>query len=209
MPPMNRAVAVAIGLFAVIIVAVVVVVASGGGDDGNDGTSTTLATGPTDETGAPGTDPATASGGPATTPTSVPATTAPPASPPTTSAPRTTATAPPPTTTPGVEPNNPPVVTVGPPNPLERFEAFFDAASGRFIASVPLTANVTDPEGDPYTVDWFSSLDGYLGTGQTITAAMSPDLDTSQPVVTARATDATGAVGEGSIQIIVWIRSDE
>ncbi len=127
--------------------------------------------------------------------------------------PTTTATPPPtaptPTTTPGVEPNNPPVVTIGPPEPLQRFEAFFNPNTNRFAASVPLVANVTDPEGDAYSVDWFSSMDGYLGTGQSITATLHPDLDVSQPVITARATDATGAVGEFSLQVIVWIRSDE
>lgn len=203
----------AIAITAVVVVlAVVAGIFALVGGDGDDGTTTTITVagaGVGDEgPAALGGDTTTLPDVTATTRQRTTSTTEPTET--TSAAPgRTTITAPPRTTAPGVQPNQPPVVTIGPPNPLQRFEAFFDPASGRFIASVPLVANVTDPEGDAFTVDWFSSLDGYLGSGQSITAGLSPDLDTSQPVITARATDVTGAVGEFSLQIIVWIRSDE
>lgn len=208
MPGMRAAIAAGVALVAVVVIAVLVAVGGDGDDpEGAAAGSSTTTSAPASTVAPATTGPG---GGPTTAPPSTPGTTgAPQTAAPRTTVPRTTITAPPRTTAPGVTPNNPPVVTIGPPNPLDRFEAFFNASSGRFIASVPLTANVTDPEGDAFTVDWFSSLDGYIGSGRSITAGLSPDLDTSQPVITARATDVTGAVGEGSIQIIVWIRSDE
>jgi hypothetical protein len=71
-----------------------------------------------------------------------------------------------------------------------------------------MSANAVDPDGDPVTIDWYSSLSGYLGTGESITASLTTISDSSQPFITARATDPFGATSEASIQIIVWVPSD-
>lgn len=71
-----------------------------------------------------------------------------------------------------------------------------------------MSAAVSDPDGDPVTVEWYSSLSGYLGTGEFITASLITIYDSSQPIITARATDEHGTSSEDTIQIIVWIPSD-
>ena len=65
-----------------------------------------------------------------------------------------------------------------------------------------------NPDGDPVNVEWDSSLSGYLGTGEFITASLVTMYDSSQPFITAKATDPRGAVSEDTIQVIVWIPSD-
>ena len=77
-----------------------------------------------------------------------------------------------------------------------------------FRAVVSMSANVSDPDGDQVTIDWYSSLSGYLGTGEFITASLITLYDSSQPFITARATDPHGASSEAAIQIIVWVPSD-
>jgi hypothetical protein len=99
-------------------------------------------------------------------------------------------------------------VKITEPGNLTPFEASYSSEDGLFGADVTFVAEVTDPEGDSFTVDWYSSDEGYLGTGLTITVRIHViDSDSAQPFITARATDTTGAVGEDTIQIIVWIPS--
>ncbi len=73
---------------------------------------------------------------------------------------------------------------------------------------VSMSATATDPDGDAVSIDWFSSLSGYLGTGEYITASLVTIYDSSQPFITARATDEHGDTSEDTIQVIVWIPSD-
>lgn len=71
-----------------------------------------------------------------------------------------------------------------------------------------MSATVSDPDDDQVTVDWFSSLSGYLGTGEFIAASLIAICDSSQRFITARATDESGAVSEQPAQIIVWMPLD-
>ena len=94
------------------------------------------------------------------------------------------------------------------PGNLSSHVAAFDRESLAFKAVVSMSASTSDPNGDQVTVDWFSSLSGYLGTGKFITASLITIHDASQPFITARATDPYGATSEDTIQIIVWVPSD-
>ena len=152
--------------------------------------ATTTTTRPTGTTAAPTTTL------PATT-TTIPATT-------TTSAAITTTSAPPTTVAPSVAPQ----VSITTPDSVQRYEATFDAGAGNFGAVVQFAASVSDPDGDAVTVEWYSDLHGFLGTGTSLAVRLSVDGDTSQPIITAVATDATGATASASQQIIVWILSD-
>ncbi len=131
-----------------------------------------------------------------TTTTTTTTTTRPPA---TTAPERTTTTRPP--------RSAPPRVSITSPGALTAFEATYDDARGSFGALVPFSASATDPDGDPVTISW-SSAGRSLGTGQSITAWLPTARDTSQPLVTATATDPSGASSSASIQVIVWIVSD-
>ena len=72
-----------------------------------------------------------------------------------------------------------------------------------------LSAIVSDPDGDDVTVQWISSDEGALGTGESIVAILrTGQFDSAQPRITARATDQWGVATEASVQIIVWIPSD-
>jgi len=77
-----------------------------------------------------------------------------------------------------------------------------------FRAVVSISADASDPDGDPVSIDWYSSAGGYLGSGEFITASLVTESDSSQPYITARVTDQYGATAEDSIQIIVWVPSD-
>ena len=77
-----------------------------------------------------------------------------------------------------------------------------------FRAVVSMSATASDPDGDPVAIDWYSSLSGYLGTGEFITASLVTIHDSSQPFITTRATDPYGATSEDTIQVIVWVPSD-
>ena len=68
---------------------------------------------------------------------------------------------------------------------------------------------VSDPDGDGFTVEWFSSDEGFLGTGESLIVVLyTGQFDAAQPHITARATDQWGAVSEDVVQIVVWIPSD-
>lgn len=95
------------------------------------------------------------------------------------------------------------------PGHLSSHQAEFIESEGRFGAYVALSADLSDPDGDPVTLEWFSSDQGFLGTGESLTALLLvPRGDTAQPYITARATDRWGATSETQIQIIVWVPSD-
>ena len=137
-----------------------------------------------------------------TTTTTVPAST--------TTSTTTSTTVPTPTSTTLAPPsdNRSPEVTVTAPGNLSSHLAAYDQDSLAFRADVSMSANAVDPDGDEVTIDWYSSLSGYLGTGESITASLVTISDSSQPFITARATDPYGATSEDTIQIIVWVPSD-
>jgi len=98
-------------------------------------------------------------------------------------------------------------VTITAPAHLSSFQATYLPGDG-FGASVTMTAEVADPDGDPVSVEWYSSVEGYLGTGTTITARLHTMFDSSQPWLTARAADGRGGEASDRVQVIVWIPSD-
>ena len=110
----------------------------------------------------------------------------------------------------GVSSNNEaPTVEITSPANLSSHVAVFDASTGRFGAAVSFSANVSDPNGDHVTVRWFSSDDGYLGTGEQIVAILyTGGSDSAQPRITALATDRWGATTAVSVQVSPWICSD-
>lgn len=112
------------------------------------------------------------------------------------------------TTTPAPPDNEPPNVEITSPGNLSSHVAAYDPDLQAFRAVVSMSAAVSDPDDDRVTIDWFSSLSGYLGTGEFITASLVTLYDSSQPFITARATDEHGASSENVIQIIVWVPSD-
>jgi hypothetical protein len=112
------------------------------------------------------------------------------------------------TTTAPSSSNHSPEVSITSPGNLSSHIAAYDPESQQFRAVVSMSAAVSDPDGDPVTVEWYSSLSGYLGTGEFITASLITIYDSSQPIITARATDEDGTSSEDTIQIIVWIPSD-
>jgi hypothetical protein len=122
----------------------------------------------------------------------------------------TTTTTQPTTTTLAIPPDNkPPSVEIISPANLSSHIAVLDTETNRFGAAVSLSAIVSDPNGDDFVVQWFSSDQGALGTGESIVAILSTgQFDSAQPFITARATDQWGVTTEASVQIIVWIPSD-
>lgn len=128
----------------------------------------------------------------------------------TTRATTTTTTKPTSTTTTIAVPagNRAPEVVITSPGNLAAFIAEYNASSGKFGSPVTLTASATDADGDPVTIEWYSSLEGYLGSGTSISVMLNTiDSDSSQPVITARAIDQWGVSTDSSIQVIVWIPS--
>lgn len=103
----------------------------------------------------------------------------------------------------------PPKVSIATPKQASLHAATYNESAGWFVASVAMEAIVSDPDGNPVTVEWFSDVDGFLGSGKAIIAQMQPRGDSSPAVVTARATDSTGAVASASVQIIIWVPSDQ
>jgi hypothetical protein len=109
----------------------------------------------------------------------------------------------------GTTSNEAPTVEITSPANLSSHVALFDAGTRRFGAAVFFSANVSDPNGDHVTVRWFSSDDGYLGTGGQIVAILhTGQSDSAQPRITALATDRWGATTVASIQVSPWICSD-
>ncbi len=110
----------------------------------------------------------------------------------------------------GVPSNNQaPTVEITSPANLSSHVAVFDASTRRFGAAVSFSADVSDPNGDHVTVRWFSSDDGYLGTGEQIVAILyTGQSDSAQPRITALATDRWGATTAVSVQVSPWICSD-
>ena len=90
----------------------------------------------------------------------------------------------------------------------QSFEATFDSGAGDFIANVMLTATVDVPNGDPFTVSWESDIEGPLGTGMSITAALSTNLaDTLAHQIAATMTTASGTVTD-TVNVIVFVGSN-
>jgi hypothetical protein len=104
--------------------------------------------------------------------------------------------------------NRAPEVTITSPGNLASFIAAYNAGTGTFGSTVTLTATATDADGDPVTIEWYSSDQGYLGSGASISAFLNTiNSDASQPIITARAIDQWGASSDSSVQVIVWIPS--
>ncbi len=101
-----------------------------------------------------------------------------------------------------------PSISITAPGNLSRHQASYDAGLDAFAAQVSFSAIASDPEGGQVTIEWFSG-GAALGTGPNVTATMRTSGDVSQLVVIARATDEEGNVAEASVQIIVWIPSDQ
>lgn len=104
--------------------------------------------------------------------------------------------------------NRAPEVTITSPGNLASFAAAYNAGTGTFGSAVTLTATATDADGDPVTIEWYSSDQGYLGSGASISAFLNTiNSDASQPIITARAIDQWGVSSDSSVQVIVWIPS--
>lgn len=133
-----------------------------------------------------------------TTTTSLPTTTT------STTTTTTTTTSPPPPAG-----NHSPTVSIAsPPHLSSHQEARFDTSTGRFGAAIEFSAVASDADGDSITVRWYSSIEGYLGSGAVLTATIhTQGSDSTQPFITARATDQWGVATEATIQIIVSIPS--
>ena len=151
----------------------------------------------TSSTAAPQTSTTAPAGGTATT---APATTAPTGG--TTTAP---AVVPPTTTSPAGTAR--PTVTITSPAALSKHFAELDPATGELAIAISLSADVSDPDGGPLRVEWFSSIDGALGEGASIDVIFKPQADTSAPLITAVVIDETGAVAVDSIEIFLLISS--
>ena len=161
----------------------------------------TSTTHPVDESTVP---PTTTTTQTTTTKVSTPTSTTPESTSTTVGTPTTTSTS-----TPPPADNRPPTVEIISPGNLSSHIAVYDAATQRFGAAVSLSAVVSDPNGDPVTVQWISSDEGYLGTGESIIAVLhTGNYDSAQPRITARAIDQWNTTTEATVQIIVWILSD-
>ena len=105
--------------------------------------------------------------------------------------------------------NQPPLVEIVSPAHLSSHQAKLIEEENRFGATVSLAAVVSDPDGDEFTVEWVSSDQGFLGTGESLIVVLrTGQFDAAQPHITARATDQWGVVSEDVVQIVVWIPSD-
>ena len=124
----------------------------------------------------------------------------------------TLATNPSPPTTTGEQPpsdNQAPSILITGPAHLSSHQAELNEAGTRFGATVTFTADASDPDGEEFTIEWFSDDEGFLGTGESLTVELHTiHGDSAQPTITARATDKWGTVSDDSIQIIIWIPSD-
>ncbi len=107
------------------------------------------------------------------------------------------------------EDNEPPSLDIISPTSLAAYTASYDVDREDFGANVALSAVVSDPNGDAVTVTWSSSMQGALGAGESIVAFLSTGgFDAAQPIITATATDVWGTATSQSVQIIVWVPSD-
>ena len=114
-----------------------------------------------------------------------------------------------PTTTTVVRTGAAPDGTITFPPALTSHAAAYDASLGDFVAYVPLEANGSDPDGDEVTYEWYSSDQGYLGSGSKLTVPLSTmGSDAAQPFITVVMTDGHGNRTEKRIQLIVWIPSE-
>ena len=105
--------------------------------------------------------------------------------------------------------NEPPTVTITAPAALSAHTAAYDTGQQDFGAYLTMSATAEDPNGDPFEIRWTANTEGFLGTGESITAWLSTrGSDATQPVITATAVDQWGTSTSDSIQIIVWIPSD-
>lgn len=124
----------------------------------------------------------------------------------------TTVTNPNPPTTSGdpVPPDNQaPLVEITAPDDLSSHQAELNDTATYFGALVTLSVEVSEPDGDNLTLEWFSSDQGYLGASPSFAPFLIvPEGESAQPEITARVTDQWGAVSEDSITITLLVPSD-
>lgn len=103
--------------------------------------------------------------------------------------------------------NRYPSVSITSPANLQTFQTTWNGSA--YVATVTLSATVSDPDGDATTVQWFSSVQGAGLTGPTVTAtlAIPAGQSSSQPIITATATDAKGAKSSASVQVKLIVGS--
>jgi hypothetical protein len=103
--------------------------------------------------------------------------------------------------------NRNPLVSITSPANLATFQTTWNGFA--YVANVTLSAAVSDPDGDAVTVQWSSSVQGAGPTGETVVAtlAIPAGQTSSQPTITATATDARGASSSASIQLKLVIPS--
>ena len=178
----------------------------------DDAVTTTTAPAPVATTTAATVASTTSTSPTATTTIASTTTTAPPA-PTTTSAPPTTtstSTTTIPAQTSTTSANQPPVATITAPPNLSSHEAKWNADLGDFAANVTLTAIIGDADDTDLDIQWFSSDQGLLGTGNQLDVSLGTDFrDTAQPFITVVVTDPAGNRTEHKIQLILWVPSDE
>ena len=105
--------------------------------------------------------------------------------------------------------NEPPTVTITAPAALSAHTAAYDTGQQDFGTYLTVSATAQDPNGDPFEIRWTANTQGFIGTGESVTAWFSTrGSDATQPVITATAVDLWGTSTSDSIQIIVWIPSD-
>ncbi len=98
-------------------------------------------------------------------------------------------------TTAGVN-SDPPEVTITAPLTDARFEQ---------ADTITFAGSAVDPEDGPLTgssLTWKSSLDGTIGSGETISVAAA-DLSSGSHLITLAATDSDGVTGSASINVLV------
>lgn len=107
------------------------------------------------------------------------------------------------------DPHAPVVRILSPADLTPLWAETFDAGCSCIGTWVDLDGEATDPDGDSFSGEWFSSRQGSLATGMNGRAFLEVrGSDTARHVITLRVTDANGSVGEASVEVIVSIPSD-
>ncbi len=126
----------------------------------------------------------------------------------------TTTTTAAPTTVASFPGNHAPTATIDAPRAApgaRQFTAVLDTEADPpgFGASVSFRGTAADPDGDAMTIEWFSSVEGLIGTGPaTGPVWFHVTSDSETRTITMRVSDVRGAVTEATRQIIIFIPSD-
>lgn len=100
-----------------------------------------------------------------------------------------------------------PVVSITSPADMATFYTMWNGSAN--VAEVTFTATASDPDGSATMISWSSSVQGALGTGNSITVdlAIPNGQTTSQPTITATVTDSTGGTSSASIKVNLAVPS--